>query len=148
MAAATSVALNVPLKESGATSTVSGTPGMRLTGWVGAESGGGLEYEDRDLAVGLGLILVVVGPHRDGPLPPLRALVAAQLAGGEVALGGRVLDLHERMVDEVAIPGRVLRGTALGGDGGVLAVVLDAHHRVLAQLAGAGPHRGDHDYRH
>jgi hypothetical protein len=25
------VALNVPLKESGATSTVSGTPGMRLT---------------------------------------------------------------------------------------------------------------------
>ena len=31
IAAATSVALNVPLNESGATSTVSGTPGMRLT---------------------------------------------------------------------------------------------------------------------
>ena len=40
-----------------------------------------------------------------------------------------------RVRDEVVVPGRVLRGAALGRDQRVGALVLDAHQRVLAELA-------------
>ena len=47
-----------------------------------------------------------------------------------------VLQLDVRVGDEVVVPDRVLRRPAERGDDGVAAVVLDAHQRRLAQLAG------------
>ena len=52
-----------------------------------------------------------------------------------------------RVGDEVVVPGRVLGGAALRRDGGVDAVMLDPHHRVLAELAGLVAARGDHHDR-
>src|SRR5204863_9152634 len=48
---------------------------------------------------------------------------------------------------EIVVPDRMLRQTALRRDERVLPVVLDAHERRLAQLAGLVPARGHHDDR-
>ena len=59
-----------------------------------------------------------------------------------------VLELYLRMGDQVVVPDRVLGSAPQRGDGGVCAVVLDAHHRDLPDLPGLGALRGDHHDRH
>src|SRR5262249_46540299 len=100
-------------------------------------------HESRDLAGGPVLVLGVgrVGRHR--PLPPLRPLVAGDLARDHVLAVRAVLELYRRVRPEVVVPLRIGGGTALRGDGRVPPVVLDPHHRGLAQLAAADPAVGD-----
>ena len=90
--------------------------------------------------------LGVVGPRLDGPRPPRRLLVAGDLARQVVAGDGAVLELDVRLLDEVVVPDRVLRGAAERRDDRVDAVVLDAHQRGLAQLAGPGTDGGEDDH--
>src|SRR5262249_11606665 len=104
---------------------------------------GGLEDEHRDLARGPLLVLGVGRVRSDRALPPLGALVPGYLPGHHVLLARAVLHLHARVRAEVVVPERVGRGTALRRDRGVPAVVLDPHHRGLAQLAAARPAVGD-----
>src|SRR6476661_1694634 len=104
-----------------------------------------LEQEDRDLTVGLLLVLGVRRVLRDRPLPPLRALVALGDTRAVGVLLSAVLEVDLGVVDEVLVPRRVLGRPALGGDRGVHTVVLDPHHRVLAQLARLRTLRRDHD---
>src|SRR3954466_2439293 len=108
-------------------------PGTR--GNAPGSSASALQQEDGDLAVGLLLVLGVRRGLRDAPLPPLLALLALGQAGAVLVRLGAVLEIDDRVGQEVVVPGRVGRGAALGGDGGVHAVVLHAHDRVLAQLA-------------
>ena len=50
--------------------------------------------------------------------------------------------------DQVVVPERVGRGTALGRDDGVVAAVLDPHQRGLADLSGPGAPAGQDHHRH
>src|SRR5215471_1770429 len=107
----------------------------------------GFEDEHRDLAGGLLLVFGVGRVGGDRALPPLGPLVPRDLAGDHVPLAGTVLQLHERIRAEVVVPARVGGGPALRRDRGVTAVVLDPHHRRLAELAAARPAVGDDHYR-
>src|SRR5215470_5468480 len=107
----------------------------------------GFEDEHRDLAGGLLLIFGVGRVGGDRALPPLGPLVPRDLAGDHVPLAGTVLQLHERIRAEVVVPARMGGGPALRRDRGVTAVVLDPHHRGLAELAAARPAVGDDHYR-
>src|SRR6478735_11725772 len=97
-----------------------------------------LEQEDRDLPVGLLLVLGVRRVLLDRALPPLRALGALGDPGAVGRLVGAVLEVDLGVLDEVVVPGRVVGRAALGRDRGVHAVVLHPHDGVLAQLAGLG----------
>src|ERR1700733_13124405 len=105
----------------------------------------GREDEDGHRPGGLLLVLGVVRPGRDGPLEPGRVLLAVDLPGLVVLLGRAVLKFHVRVRGQVVVPDRVLGRTAQRRDHGVLAVVLDAHQRRLAQLPGLGTYRRQHD---
>ena len=94
-----------------------------------------LEQEQRDLAVGPLLVVRVRRELGDAALPPLRPLGALGDPGDVRVRLGAVLEVDLGVGEEVVVPGRVLRSAALGGDGGVDAVLLHAHHRVLAELA-------------
>src|SRR5215475_2315794 len=106
-----------------------------------------LEDEHRDLAGGLLLVFGVRRVCGDRALPPLGPLVPRQLPGDHVPLAGAVLQLHGRRRAQVVIPAWVGGGSALGRDSGITAVMLDAHHRCLAELAGVRPAIGDDHYR-
>src|SRR4051812_2452537 len=84
--------------------------------------------------------LLVLGVRRiglDRALPPLSPLGSRDLADADVEGLRAVLDRHRLWIGlEVVIPDGVLRQTALRRDERVLAGVLDAHERRLAQLAG------------
>ena len=74
------------------------------------------------------------------------ALGALDLAGGQLHDLVAVLRGDLRMGLHVVVPGRVLWIAALGGDHGVLAVLLDAHQWHKALLAGLGAGGGEqHD---
>src|SRR5262249_14057478 len=60
---------------------------------------------------------------------------------------GPVLELDERVGAEVVVPARVGGGSALRRDRGIAAVMLDPHHRCLADLAAARAAVGDDDHR-
>ncbi len=108
---------------------------------------GRFEHEHGDLAVRPGLIPRVVGPRLDRTLPPDDFLVAGHLAGGVVALRRAILQFDVGVLFQVVVPDRVLRGAAHGCDDRVHTVVLHAHQRCLAQLAGLRADRGQHDDR-
>src|SRR5256885_11947075 len=78
----------------------------------------GLEDDDRDDAVGLGLPLVVVvlRIHRGEPRPVRRALLLGRRPSPDPPALAPELDLGVRRRHEVVVPGRVLVGAALGGD--------------------------------
>src|SRR5947209_9951721 len=105
------------------------------------------QHEDRDLPVGLLLVLGVIGPRRNGTFPPDRLLIPENLAGVVVADNTAVLQLHARILGDVVVPDRVLRRPAQRGHHGVFAVVFDPHQRCLAKLAGLGADRGQQDDR-
>ena len=107
---------------------------------------GAFEDEDRDLARGLPLVLGVGRVRGDRALPPLRALVSRGLPRDHLLLVRAVLQFDARIRAEVVVPARMGRRTPLGCHRGIAAVVLDPHHRRLAQLAAARPAVGDdHD---
>src|SRR5690606_15313966 len=94
------------------------------------------EHENGDLAVGLLLVLRVIGPDRDGTVPPELLLLAGDLARGVVGDLRAVAQFDVRVVLDVVVPDGMFRRPAERGHHGVLAVVLDPHERGLAQLAG------------
>jgi hypothetical protein len=106
----------------------------------------GREHENRHDPGGLRLVLGVVRPGRDGPLQPDRVLIAVYFPGLIVLLDRAVLQFHVRVGGHVVVPDGVLGRTAQRRDDGVLAVVLDAHHRRLAQFPRLGTHRRQHDH--
>jgi hydroxyacylglutathione hydrolase len=127
-------------------------PPHRDQGWLGPlttrathdrASGALLQHEHRDQARCPLLILGVRRVGRDGPLPPRGALVAGQFARRHLPLVGPVLHFHARVGAQVVVPERVLGRPALGRDCGVAAVVLDPHHRRLANSAGLRAAVGD-----
>src|SRR4051794_1003414 len=117
-------------------SSTSGPPYALATTARGIRSALPLEDEDGDLPVGPGRIDGVVRPRLDRPGPPLLPLLTRELAGQVVVALGSVLQLDMRIGDQVVVPDRVLRRSALRGDDRVVAVVLDAHEGGLAHLAG------------
>ena len=88
---------------------------------------------------GLALVVGVARVRSDGPLPPDRLLVAGHLARHVLAGRRAVLQFDVRLRLDVAVPRRVLRGTAYGRDDGVDAVVLDAHQRHVAEVPDFAP---------
>jgi glyoxylase-like metal-dependent hydrolase (beta-lactamase superfamily II) len=107
-----------------------------------------LQDEDRNEPVGPLLVFGVRRVGSDRALPPGSAFLAADLAGGRLPLVRAVLDLNVRVGEEVVVPQRVLRRAALGRDSEVGTLVLDAHQRGLADLAGLGAAVRDDDDRH
>src|SRR5690606_23383271 len=79
---------------------------------------GPLEHEDRDDPLRLLRVVVVRRPGRDGARPPAPPLLAVHLAGDVVVALPAVLQLDERVGDEVPVPLRVVRRPAAGGDDG------------------------------
>src|SRR5439155_26480226 len=95
-------------------------------------------------------LLLVFGVRRvggDRALPPPGTLVPRELPGDHVPLASAVLQLHGRVGAQVVVPARVGGSPALRRDRGITAVVLDPHHRRLAELAGARSAVGDDHYR-
>src|ERR1700733_3603234 len=107
----------------------------------------GRKDENRHRPGGLLLVFGVVRPGCGGPLEPGRVLLAVDLPGLVVLLDRAVLKLHVRVRGQVVVPDGVLGRATQRRDDGVLAIVLDAHQRRLAQLPGLGAHRGQHDHR-
>ena len=95
-----------------------------------------LENDDRDLALRLRLILVVVRPDLVHLLPEPVALLA--LRGARVRAELVALDLHAdlRRLGEVAIPVRMLGRSALRRDDHDVVAVLAEDERRRALLAG------------
>src|SRR6185312_7576928 len=119
---------------------------------VGPASGGsarvrGFEDDPGNPAGGPLLVLRVgrVGGPRS--LPPPGPLVPGDLAGDHVLYAGAALEFDERVGPEVVVPARMGGGSALRRDRGVAAVMLDPHHRCLADLAAARPAVGDDHHR-
>src|SRR5580693_525310 len=106
------------------------------------------EHEDRNLPIGLLLVLGVVREGRHRALPPGGLLVAEYLARVVVVGSLAVLQLDPRVLRDVVIPDRVLWRPAQRRDDRVLAVMLDPHQRRLAKLAGLGAHRGQQNDGH
>src|SRR5579859_7341704 len=80
--------------------------------------------EDRDLTLGALLVLGVRRIGRDSPLPPLRALVATDLADAHLEGRGTILeDDLIRIGPEVVVPDRILGRAAHGCHERVLAIV-------------------------
>jgi len=80
-------------------------------------------------AVGLALVVGMVGKRRVGAFPPGGALLAGDNAGPRVPAHRAVLQFNQRLRDEVVLASRVLGSAALGCDGRILPIVLDSHHR-------------------
>src|SRR5262249_55405636 len=76
------------------------------------------------------------------PVPPARGLPV-----DHVLPAGAVLEFDERVGAEVVVPARVGGGSALRRDRGITAVMLDPHHRCLAELAAARAAVGDDHHR-
>src|SRR3954451_9045909 len=110
-----------------------------------ADSVDAFEQEHRDLTLGLALVLGVRRGGGDRSLPPLRALLALELARDHLPLLALVLKLDLRVSEQVVVPDRVGGRASLRRDGKVAAVVLDAHQRCLAQLAGLRATAGHDD---
>src|SRR5664280_2615258 len=106
----------------------------------------GFEHEHRDLPVRPRLVLRVVGPRLDRALPPHGLLVARDLARRVVAFDRAILQLDVRVLLEVEVPDGILLGAAERRDHRVDALVLDAHERRLAELAGLRANRGQYDH--
>src|ERR1700677_4189969 len=88
--------------------------------------------EHRDFARRLRLVFRVRRELGHRPLPPLRVLVAANLANLDVKGFRSVLERDVVWIrDEVVIPLGIIRRTAFGGNEGILSVVFDAHDRGL-----------------
>src|SRR5215469_13905673 len=105
------------------------------------------EHEDGQDPGRLLLVRRVVGKSRDGPVPPGVAFGAMYLPGRVVLLDRAILQLDPRVRGQVVVPDRMLGRSALARYDPVLTVVLNAHHRVLAQLPRLGAHRGKDDHR-
>src|SRR5262249_49474148 len=107
----------------------------------------GFEDEHGDLAGGPLLVFGVGGVGGDRALPPLGPLLPGDLPGDHVLPAGAVLELDGRVGAEVVVPARMGGGSALRRDRGIAAVMLDPHHRCLAELAAACPAVGDDHHR-
>src|ERR1700761_8556557 len=105
----------------------------------GPSAGGGLEDDDRDLAAGLLLVLGEPGLQFLLPGPDRLPLLRVGHPGGPRDGLGADLEGGLGVGLQVVVPGRVVRGTGLGGEDRVAAV-----HRLVGQrgdplLAGPGP---------
>src|SRR3954454_11749562 len=110
-----------------------------------ADSVNTFEQEHRDLTLSLALVLGVRREGGDCSLPPLRALLALELARDHLPLLALVLKLDLRVSQQVVVPDRMGGRAALRRDGKVATVVLDPHQRCLAQLAGLRATAGHDD---
>src|SRR5439155_14457138 len=95
----------------------------------------------------LALVPRIVRPGLDRSLPPERLLVAAHLARREVALHRSVLKFDARMSLEVVVPDRMLGRASQRCHHRIEAIVFDSHQGCLAELAGPGADRCQHDDR-
>src|SRR4051794_5813254 len=106
------------------------------------------DQEDRDQSVGAGLVLRVRRIRLDRAFPPDLSFSTVELPGTTVDDRLAVLDGDRIGIRlEVVVPDRMLRCTALGGDHGVLAVVLHPHQRELTDLAGLVAPSGEDHHR-
>src|SRR6266536_5796752 len=104
------------------------------------------EYEDRDLAVDLALVVGIVRKRVHRPVPPESLLVSEHFARSVLVGHRAVLEFDDRLGEQARVPLRVGWLGAIGRDSRVAALVLDAHHRCLADLAGLGASVG-HQYQ-
>src|SRR5262249_41269473 len=95
---------------------------------------GGLEDDDRDLPVGLLLVLVVVGPLGRHRLPELGLLLRRGVAGRDLEPMSLALELSLGIRLQVQVPGGWGGRTALGRDHQVVAGVLAVDERCLPLL--------------
>src|SRR6516225_11393178 len=81
-----------------------------------AKSVDGVQYDHRDLALGLLLVIGVRRPELERLWPQPRALLASGGAGPCLELLGADLHVDFRVREEIAVPAGVLRRAALRGD--------------------------------
>ena len=79
-------------------------------------SADGVEHDDRDLALGLLLVIGVGRPELERLFPQPRALLAGGGPGPRLHLRGADLHLDLRVGEDVAVPAGVLRRAAFRGD--------------------------------
>src|SRR3954463_2097735 len=115
-------------------------PGKPVTRAVATSDA--LEDHERDLAVGLLLVLVVVRPDLGQGRPQTLALLALGVAMARAEAVALDLDADPVLRLHVEVPGGMLGGAALGRDDDGVAVDLavDQGHDPL--LAGLAPGRG------
>src|SRR5664280_1507499 len=104
-------------------------------------------HEDGYLALGLQLVFGVGRIRRHRSLPPRRSFVATYLTDHDVESFGSVLQHHVVGVrEQVVVPDRMVRRSALRGHQSVLTVELHPHDGRLSHFAGAVTSgREDHD---
>src|SRR5580700_8073256 len=89
----------------------------------------GIQHDDRDLALGLLLVIGVGRPELERLLPQPRPLRAGRGPGPRLHLGGPDLHIDLRVGDEVAVPAGMLRRAALRGDDDIAVAGLAVEQR-------------------
>src|SRR5262245_19349985 len=105
-----------------------------------------LQDDERNLALSLALVVVVVRPLRGHQLPQLRLLLGRRVPRPDPEAVAEYLELRVGVRLQVQVPGRVLRQASLGGDQQVVVTVLAVDQRsgaLLAALAAGRREQGD-----
>src|ERR1043166_4116712 len=141
--AARSSAIPTPMRLVAAVGRVS-SPDPMLLGLVDR-----VEHDDRDLALGLLLVVGIGRPEFERLLPELRALGTGRGAGPRLHLLGADLHFDLGVGEEVAVPAGMLGRAALRGDDNVAAIAgVAVEQRKDELLAGFPAGRRQQQRRH
>src|SRR5665809_147400 len=106
---------------------------------------GGLQNDDRDVAIGPRLIPVVLGPDLCHRGPEALFFLSWRNSGRSVELLGADLNVHIRIGDEVQVPERVALVAALRSNDEIVAAIGAVDERVPTLVAGFAAGSREHE---